>query len=122
MPKGTQPPAPDPAPPESPAPAPAAETEAAPQQVGGAEAAPLFAGPKPYVKIKGKQGDELSFGPLWSHHNHDPALSGTPSGDLIAIWFTTWEECGREAALAIARLPGGRADAEWTEAEVRLAD
>lgn len=56
---------------------------------------------------------------LWSHHNHDPALTGTPSGDLLAIWFTTWEECGREAALAIARLPGGSTDpnAEWSTAE-----
>ena len=51
----------------------------------------LFFGPKLYVKIAGSPGAERSFGPLWSHHNHDPALSTTPAGDMIAIWFTTWE-------------------------------
>jgi formylglycine-generating enzyme required for sulfatase activity len=84
----------------------------------GAAAAPgIFFGPKPYVKITGKLGAEKAFGPLWSHHNHDPALSTTPSGDLIAIWFTTWEECGREAAIAISRLDKADPNGEWADAE-----
>jgi formylglycine-generating enzyme required for sulfatase activity len=124
VPNGTPAPVPDPTPserqPERPPEAAhgqADQATAAPREVGGVGAAPEFFGPKLYIKIKGRQGDEHSFGPLWSHHNHDPALTGSPSGDLVAVWFTTWEECGREAALAIARLPGGRADAEWTDAE-----
>jgi sulfatase modifying factor 1 len=62
------------------------ESEAnGPVGAAAAPGAPVFFGPKLYVKIKGKPGDEQSFGPVWSHHNHDPALTGTPEGDLIAV-------------------------------------
>ena len=64
---------------------------------------PLFLGPAQYVNIANN-----SFGPLWTKHNHDPALAVVPgSGDVVAVWFTTYTEPGREAALAMATLPAG---------------
>jgi sulfatase modifying factor 1 len=66
----------------------------------------LFLGPLQYVNIKNG-----STGPLWSKHNHDPALAVVPgSGDVVAVWFTTYVEPGREAALAIATLKAGELD------------
>ena len=63
----------------------------------------LFLGPLQYVNI-----ENGSTGPLWSKHNHDPALTVVPgSGDVVAVWFTTYVEPGREAALAIATLKAG---------------
>ena len=63
----------------------------------------FFLGPFQYVNI-----DNNTFGPLWNKHNHDPALAVVPgSGDVIAVWFTTYIEPGREAALAIATLKAG---------------
>ena len=70
----------------------------------------FFEGPLQYVNI-----EEGSMGPLWSNHNHDPALAIVPrSGDVVAVWFTTYTEPGREAALAMARLPHGAH--AWTNA------
>lgn len=53
-------------------------------------------------------------GPLFSSHNHDPALAECPNGDLLSIWYTTVTERGREIALAASRLPWGKT--EWEEA------
>jgi len=59
---------------------------------------PYFKGPRPYVIIpKG------SNGPVFSHHNHDPAVVQCPNGDLLAIWYTCVEERGRELAVAASR-------------------
>jgi len=70
---------------------------------------PYFKGPRQYVKIpKG------SFGPLFSHHNHDPAIVECPNGDLLAIWYTCVEERGRELAIAVSRLRYGQE--EWEPA------
>ena len=64
----------------------------------------FFLGPLQYVNIPNG-----STGPLWSKHNHDPALAVVPgsSGDIVAVWFTTYVEPGREAALAVATLKAG---------------
>jgi len=70
---------------------------------------PYFNGPRRYVKIP-----EGSVGPLFSHHNHDPAIAECPNGDLLAIWYTCVEERGRELAIAASRLRYG-AD-EWEPA------
>ena len=70
---------------------------------------PYFKGPRTYVKIP-----EGSNGPMFSHHNHDPALVECPNGDLLAIWYTCVEERGRELALLASRLRYGRE--EWDEA------
>ena len=70
---------------------------------------PYFAAPRPYVKIP-----EGSFGPLFSRHNHAPTITECPNGDLLAAWFTTETERGREMGIAASRLRYGAA--EWEEA------
>jgi len=72
-------------------------------------AVPYFHGPRRYVKI-----DPDSYGPLFSSHNHDPALARCPNGDLLAIWYTTEDEPGRELGLAASRLRYG--SEEWEPA------
>jgi len=68
-----------------------------------------FDGPRPYVKIP-----EGSMGPLFSRHNHDPALVKCPNGDLLAIWYTCVREPGRELGLVASRLRWGQR--EWDPA------
>jgi len=63
---------------------------------------PFFGEPTPFVKIV-----KPSLGPLFSHHNHDPALTACPNGDLLATWYTTVDEPGRELAIAASRLRHG---------------
>lgn len=70
---------------------------------------PFFKGPLTYVKIPGG-----SQGPLYSQHNHDPDIAGCPNGDLLAVWYTTGTEAGRELAVAASRLPHG--SDEWQPA------
>ena len=72
---------------------------------------PYFKGPRKYVKIP-----EGSTGPLYSKHNHDPAITRCPNGDILAIWYTCFREPGRELALAASRLRYG--EAEWDEADL----
>lgn len=69
----------------------------------------LFIGPKTYVIIP-----PALNGPLFIDHNHCPALTVCPNGDLLAVWYTTKAESGRELAIAASRLRKG-AD-EWDEA------
>lgn len=72
---------------------------------------PFFAGPISFVKIAPD-----SHGPLYSKHNHVPAITYCPNGDLLAVWFTCELEEGREHAIAMSRL---RAEAsEWDEAKL----
>jgi len=71
---------------------------------------PYFKGPIPYVNIPA--GSE---GPLYSRHNHCPALVACPNGDLLAIWYSCRNEPGRELGIAASRLRRG-CD-EWDEAD-----
>ena len=64
---------------------------------------PYFKGPRQYVKIP--PGSE---GPIFSRHNHCPALVNCPNGDLLAIWYTCRREPGRELGIVASRLPYGR--------------
>lgn len=70
---------------------------------------PFFKGPLTYVKIP--PGAE---GSLFAQHNHDPDLAVCPNGDLLAVWYTTHAEPGRELAVAASRLVYGRD--EWQPA------
>jgi hypothetical protein len=70
---------------------------------------PHFSGPKQFVKIP-----PASYGPLWSEHNHVPALVECPNGDMLAVWFSCYRERGREMALAASRLRYG--SQEWEPA------
>ncbi len=63
---------------------------------------PFFDGPRKYVIIP-----EDAQGPLFSRHNHDPALARCANGDLLAIWYTCVREPGRELALAASRFRRG---------------
>lgn len=63
---------------------------------------PYFSGPKRFVRIP-----ENSNGPLFSEHNHCPALTVCPNGDLLAIWYSTDGEAGRELCIAASRLRKG---------------
>ncbi len=67
---------------------------------------PYFRGPRRYVRIA-----PGSHGPLYYHHNHDPAITECPNGDLFAIWYTCAMERGRELAIAASRLRAG--SDEW---------
>jgi len=69
---------------------------------------PYFAGPKRYVKILPN-----SDGPLYSRHNHQPALTACPNGDLLAIWYSTRTERGRELGVVAARLRAGVEEWDW---------
>lgn len=55
-------------------------------------------------------------------HNHQPALTYAPNGDLIAIWFSTTLEDGRELCVLSSRLKDG--ERHWAPASVffRIAD
>ncbi len=72
---------------------------------------PYFHGPVQYVKIPAG-----SNGPIYSHHNHCPALVGCPNGDLLAIWYTCRTEPGRELGIVASRLRRGSAD--WEQADL----
>ena len=77
----------------------------------GTDAAPLFRGPVRYVHIPSG-----SYGPLFSRHNHDPAICQCPNGDLLAIWYSCVEEPGRELGILASRLRAG--SASWESASV----
>jgi formylglycine-generating enzyme required for sulfatase activity len=63
---------------------------------------PYFKGPVEYVKIL-----PGSDGPIFSKHNHDPALVACPNGDLLAIWYSCRTEAGRELLVVASRLRYG---------------
>ncbi len=68
-----------------------------------------FEGPLQYVKIPAG-----SDGPMYSEHNHDPALVDCPNGDLLAIWYSCRNEPGRELGILASRLRYG--SKEWEPA------
>jgi len=72
-------------------------------------AEPYFEGPRQYVKIPPD-----SDGPMYSEHNHDPALVDCPNGDLLAIWYSCRNEPGRELGILASRLRYG--SNEWEPA------
>ncbi len=72
---------------------------------------PYFKGPIEYVKIP--PGSE---GPMYSKHNHDPALADCPNGDLLTIWYSCRTEAGRELAIVASRLRYG--SDQWESASL----
>jgi len=72
---------------------------------------PFFKGPIEYVKIP-----PGSDGPMYSEHNHDPALVDCPNGDLLAIWYSCRNEPGRELTILASRLRYGKD--QWEPASV----
>jgi formylglycine-generating enzyme required for sulfatase activity len=70
---------------------------------------PFFDGPKPFVIIPPD-----SVGPLFSTHNHSPAIAECPNGDLLAIWYSCADEGGAELNNLASRLRLGAK--EWEQA------
>lgn len=70
---------------------------------------PYFSGPKVYVHV-----DPEADGPVFAKHNHCPALTACPNGDLLAIWYSTRTEPGRELGIVASRLRLGAK--EWEPA------
>ena len=64
---------------------------------------PVFIEPVRYVH-KPECPDETPF----FHHNHCPAITWCPNGDLLAIWFSTNQESGREMTILASRLRAGQ--------------
>ncbi|MHC4639299.1 MAG: SUMF1/EgtB/PvdO family nonheme iron enzyme, partial [Planctomycetota bacterium] len=60
---------------------------------------PYFRGPLKYVTIP-----ENSNGPLFSKHNHCPAVTQCRNGDLLAIWYSTVQEKDRLMTIGASRL------------------
>ena len=54
-----------------------------------------------------------TWGPIFSNWNHFTAICVCPNGDVLACWYTTVGEAGRELAQACSRLRSG-AD-KWDE-------
>ena len=68
---------------------------------------PVFLEPIPYVL---EPADSTPF----YAHNHQPALSWTKYGELLAIWFSTDAEAGREMVVLKSLFKNG----QWTPAEL----
>jgi len=63
---------------------------------------PYFFGPAEFVKIP-----EGSKGPMFSNHNHQPAITACPNGDLLTIWYSTTSEKSRKLIVLGSRLRRG---------------
>ena len=74
---------------------------------GSASSEPFFLEPIPFV-VAPTDGT-----PFYSH-NHQPAVAWCDNGDLLAIWFTTGAENGREMEVVGSRLRKGAS--EWEKA------
>lgn len=48
-----------------------------------------------------------TYGPIFNHWNHFSAVCVCPNGDVLACWYTTVSESGRELAQAASRLRSG---------------
>jgi sulfatase modifying factor 1 len=65
--------------------------------------APFFDAPVVYV-IKPDSSKGIPF----YKHNHCPAVTWCPNGDLLAAWFSTNAESGREMVILAGRLRAGK--------------
>ncbi|WP_205508995.1 SUMF1/EgtB/PvdO family nonheme iron enzyme [Longitalea arenae] len=63
----------------------------------------IFEAPVPFV-IK----PDSSLGIPFYKHNHCPAITWCPNGDLLAAWFSTNAESGREMVILASRLRAGQ--------------
>ncbi|MHC4756044.1 MAG: SUMF1/EgtB/PvdO family nonheme iron enzyme [Planctomycetota bacterium] len=70
---------------------------------------PYFKGPRRFVNIP----VDMS-GPVFASHNHNTALVECPNGDLLASWFSTVAEGGREMVQGCSRLRWN--DEQWDQA------
>lgn len=71
---------------------------------------PFWKTPVPYI-IR-QDNDDTPF----YRHNHQPAVTWCPNGDLLAIWFSCDAESGREMVVLGSRLKNGKK--EWEKASL----
>jgi sulfatase modifying factor 1 len=67
---------------------------------------------KPFFRDYAKQGQgptipKESWGPVFSQWNHFAAACVCPNGDVLAAWYTTVQEPGRECSQGVSRLRAG---------------
>ncbi len=62
---------------------------------------PYYKAPIPFVLPPADRGE-----PFYGH-NHCPAITWCPNGDLLAVWFSTEREAGLEMAILASRLRAG---------------
>ena len=67
---------------------------------------PYFKGPVEFVRSP----DDRESVPMYGH-NHCPSITWCPNGDLLAVWFSTIREQGREMTILASRLRAG--SDEW---------
>ena len=70
-----------------------------------------FIPPVTFVKIPAE-----SNGPLFSKHNHFPAITWCANGDLLATWYSCLTESGTQVNIACSRLRKG--SMEWEPASL----
>ena len=68
---------------------------------------PLFCEPIPYI-TEPEDKTVHFYG-----HNHCPAVTWCPNGDLLAIWFSADDESGREMTILSSRF--SQADRKWSK-------
>ena len=76
---------------------------------------PFFLEPIPFVVAP---ADDTPF----YSHNHQPAVTWCDNGDLLAIWFTTVEENGREMEVICSRFHPGATSWEPATAFFKVPD
>ena len=75
---------------------------------GPASDRPLFAEPVRYVR----RPRRVSHVPMYPH-NHCPSIAWCDNGDLLAIWFSTRHERGREMTILASRLRAAAKQWDW---------
>lgn len=75
------------------------------------DASPVFIPPIPFVVPP-----DCNSGTPFYTHNHQPAITWCDNGDLLAIWFSTEQESGREMVVLASRLRNG--NTEWDKASM----
>lgn len=77
----------------------------------------VFVAPLVYV-----HEPDVHSGTPFFKHNHQPALTWCDNGDLLAVWFSTNEEKGREMVVLSSRLRAGSCEWEKPRMFYQIAD
>ena len=75
-------------------------------------ATPYFSAPVPFIVVDSLTIARLNF--FW--HNHQPSVTALPNGDLLAIWYNTLRESGRELKILASRRRYG--NSHWDTASL----
>lgn len=73
----------------------------------------FFSGPVPFIKFENPSAPD---GTPFFWHNHQPSVASLPNGDLLAVWYNTLRESGRELTILASRKRYGQDS--WDPASV----